>query len=71
MMGKFVACLLAASLLAACATDPYTGERRVSLSVITIEENTGERFRFTEPFLADRNCLKLQLTKIYLAESID
>lgn len=34
MMGKFVACLLAASLLAACATDPYTGERRVSRTAI-------------------------------------
>jgi outer membrane protein OmpA-like peptidoglycan-associated protein len=34
MMGKLVACLLAAALVAACATDPYTGERRVSRTAI-------------------------------------
>jgi outer membrane protein OmpA-like peptidoglycan-associated protein len=34
MMGKLVACLLAAALLAACTTDPYTGERRVSRTAI-------------------------------------
>jgi outer membrane protein OmpA-like peptidoglycan-associated protein len=34
MMGKFVACFAAVALLAACTTDPYTGERRVSRTAI-------------------------------------
>jgi outer membrane protein OmpA-like peptidoglycan-associated protein len=31
---KILACLVAAALLAACTTDPYTGERRVSRTAI-------------------------------------
>jgi outer membrane protein OmpA-like peptidoglycan-associated protein len=34
MMGKILACFVAAALLAACTTDPYTGERRVSRTAI-------------------------------------
>jgi outer membrane protein OmpA-like peptidoglycan-associated protein len=34
MMGKILACFVAIALLAACTTDPYTGERRVSRTAI-------------------------------------